>query len=112
MKRGFSAESPKASRALLIALLKAVIEVHDRLRPKSFAKFLPDHQFSRFFQQHGQQLERLFLQPDPFAKFRELTRSKVGFENPKLETPERYGLLHGKPDRSESSSACRVANPN
>ena len=84
-----------------------MIEVHDRLRPKSFAKFLPDHQFSRFFQQHGQQLEWLFLQPDPFAKLREFTGSKVGFENPKLETPERlYGLLHGKPDRSE---ICRLA---
>ena len=93
--------------------VEAVIEVHERLRPKSFAQFLPDHQLSRFFQQHGQQLEWLFLQPDPFAKLRQFTGSKIGFENPKLKTPERlYGLLHGKPDRSENSSACRMANRN
>src|ERR1700722_16912663 len=86
-----------------------MIEVHDRLRPKSFAKFLANHQLSRLFQQHGQQLERLFLQPDPFAKPREFAGSKVSFENPELKTPERlYGLLHDKPERSEDSSACRI----
>jgi hypothetical protein len=89
--------------------IEAVIEIHDRLRPKSFAKFLPDHQLSRLFQQHGQQLEWLFLQPDPFAKPGELAGSRVGFENPKLETLERLcGLLHGKPERSEDSSASRA----
>jgi hypothetical protein len=88
-----------------------VVEVYDRLRPKVFAKFLPDHQFSRFFQQHRQQLERLFLQPDSFAKLGEFAGSKIGFENPKLKTPERLcGLLHGKPERSKDSSACLITN--
>jgi hypothetical protein len=51
------------------------------------------------------------LQPDPFAKLREFTGSRVGFENPKLETSARlYGLLHGKPERSKDSSTCRIAN--
>jgi hypothetical protein len=85
--------------------VEAVIEVHERLRPKSFAKFFPDHQLSSSFQQHGQQLKRLFLQPDPFAKSRELTGSKVGFENPKPKAPERlYCLLHGKPERCRLTS--------
>jgi hypothetical protein len=91
--------------------VEAVIEVHERLWPKSFAKFLPDHQLSRFLQEHRQQLEGLFLQPDPFAKLREFAGSKIGFENSKLKTPERLcGLLHGKPERSEESSPCRIAD--
>jgi len=105
MKRGFSDSD------LADCFVEAVIEVHDRLRPKSVAQFLPGHQFSRLFQQLGQQLEGLFLQPDSFAKLREFTGSKIGFENPKLKAPDRLdGLLHGKPEGSEGSSARRYAN--
>ena len=90
---GFWSRWASKSLAILIAssflpktaadcFVEAVIEVHDRLRPKSVAQFLPGHQFSWFFQQHGQQLEGSFLQPHPFAKLREFTGSKIGFEKP------------------------------
>jgi hypothetical protein len=44
-----------------------VIKIHNRLRPKSAAQFLPRHQLSRLFQQHGEQTEGLLLQPDLLA---------------------------------------------
>src|SRR5260370_25522149 len=90
MKRGFSAESPNASRILLIAFsdlaycfIEAVIKVDDGLWPELIAQFLARNQFPRFVEKDSQQLERLLLQPDTFAKFDKFASPNIGFEDSK-----------------------------
>jgi len=44
-------------------LVEAMIEIHDRLWPKSTLHFFPGYELSGLFEQHRQQLEGLLLQP-------------------------------------------------
>src|SRR6266516_5224832 len=80
---------------LIDCFVEAVVKIHDRAGPESAAQFLPGHQFSRFLEQHCQHLERLLLQPDAQAMFRQLAGSKIDFEDPKLQTPGWFVGLHG-----------------
>ena len=68
---------------LVDGFVEAVIEVDDRLAPKSLAQLFPGYQLSGLFQQHRQDLKRLLLQPDPQAALRQFARSKVDLEDTK-----------------------------
>jgi hypothetical protein len=80
--------------------VEAVIEIHDCLRPKSTAQFLPGDQLSRFFQQDCQQLEGLLLQPESFAMLRQLAGSNIGIKDPKPQTLGRVLGVHDGPHTS------------
>jgi hypothetical protein len=60
-----------------------VIKVDDGLWPEPIAQLLARNEFPRFIEKDSQQLERLLLQPDTFAKFRKFASSNIGFENSK-----------------------------
>src|SRR6266516_3532475 len=81
---------------LIDCFVEAVVKIHDRAGPESAAQFLPGHQFSRFLEQHCQHLERLLLQPEAQATFRQPAGSKIDFEDPKPQTPGWFVGLHGK----------------
>ncbi len=81
---------------LIDCFVEAVVKIHDRAGPESAAQFLPGHQFSRFLEQHCQHLERLLLQPEAQATFRQPAGSKIDFEDPKPQTPGWVVGLHGK----------------
>jgi hypothetical protein len=85
-----------------------VIEVHDRPGPNAAAQFLARDQLSRLLQQHGENLERLALQPDPQAAFRQLAGAKIDFESTEAQTPWRVIGLHNGLERN---AAKRIIAP-
>ena len=46
---------------LINCFVEAVIKINNRPRPEPASQLLPAHQFSRFFQQHRENLEGLLL---------------------------------------------------
>src|SRR5258707_14566195 len=114
MKRGFSAESPNASRILLIAFsdlaycfIEAVIKVDDGLWPEPIAQFLARNQFPRFVEKDSQQLERLLFQPDTVGKF---ASPNIGFGDSKPQSSgELTGFRHCTPTGPENSATCQLS---
>src|SRR6266571_5989994 len=76
---------------LIDCFVEAVVKIHDRAGPESAAQFLPGHQFSRFLEQHCQHLERLLLQPEAQATFRQ----PAGFED-RLRRPQTANTWVGR----------------
>ena len=68
---------------LVDRLVDAVIEVDDDLAPDFLAQFLPGYQLAGLFEQHGQDLKRLLLQPDAPAALRQFAGSKIDLEDSK-----------------------------
>src|SRR6266849_2375869 len=68
---------------LVDGFVEAVIEVDDRPAPKFLAQLLPGHQLSGFFQEHRQDLKRLFLQPDAQATLCQFASAKIDLEDTK-----------------------------
>jgi hypothetical protein len=58
-----------------------MIEVHKRVGgPKPAVQFLPRDDFTGMLEEHGQNLEWLFLKPDFDAIAAKLTGAQVGFK--------------------------------
>ena len=95
MKRGFSAESPSASRNRLMA----VLEIYKRVpRPKPLLEVLACYQFAWPFQQHHQNFEWLPLEFDSHSALPEFARAQVDFESSESNNPWPLGgfRCHGK----------------
>jgi|SRR5215471_1717319 len=93
MNRGLSAESPSASRSLLIAVFKTVVEIYERvLRPDLAAQLFTAHYLPGSFQQDSEHLKGLILNPDALALLAQFSSAKVHFENPETQRFGRAGF--------------------
>src|SRR6516164_6106868 len=93
MKRGFSAESPNASRSRLMALLRPMLEINKGVgRPKPPVQLLTVNHASGTLQQDHQNLKRLTLQPDFYVIPVELAFFEV---HRKLPEPQNRRILGG-----------------
>jgi hypothetical protein len=78
--------------------VEPVIEIHESVSgPQLFLEFFTRYDLAGMLQQHRQDLEGLFLQPDPQAMFAQFSGANIHLENSKAESP--VGLLvflHGE----------------
>ena len=73
----------------------AVVEVNDRVRPKSLAYLLSRYQVSRSLEKHYQQAERLLRQPEGFPLLGELAAAHIRFKAAELQASQRLlGCIH------------------
>jgi hypothetical protein len=67
-------------------LVEPVVEIHERLRgPEFLLKFLATDDLAGVLEQHRQDPEGLFLEPDSQAALAQFASTKIHFENPKTE---------------------------
>jgi len=82
--------------------VEPVIEVHESVRrPQLFLQLFASYHLASSLQQHRQDLEGLFLQPDAQAMFAQFSSAKIHLKN--SETESAVGLmvfLHGEVDLS------------
>jgi hypothetical protein len=96
MKRGLSAESPKAVRSLRMAVFRTFVKTHVGIGgPELSLKLLPGDQFSLTLEQQLQNPKRLFLQPYFPATFRQFARVEVNLPQASAHRAElRLSALH------------------
>jgi hypothetical protein len=96
MKRGLSAESPKAVRSLRMAVFRTFVKTHVGIGgPELSLKLLPGDQFSLTLEQQLQNPKRLFLQPYFPATFRQFARVEVNLKQASAHRAElRLSALH------------------
>src|SRR5271155_4263827 len=79
-------------------LIQPVIEIHESVcGPELFLQLLARYHLAGTLQEHREELEGLFLQPDAQAMFAQFPSAKIHLENSKPESP--VGLmvcLHGE----------------
>jgi hypothetical protein len=96
MKRGASAESVAKP---IDGVIQTVVEINERVvRPELLAEFIACDHVAGMFQQHGQNLKRLVLQPDSPAVLEEFSCAEIDFKRPEAgERDGRRGDGHGGP---------------
>jgi hypothetical protein len=81
MKRGASAESPKASRSRFTAFVEPVVEIDEGLgRPQPLPDFFPRDELTRMLQEHVKSLEGLARKTHVCPIASELARTQVRLE--------------------------------
>src|SRR6266702_2556540 len=97
---------------LVDGFIQAVIEVDDRLAPEFLAQLLPGYQLSGFFQEHRENLKRLFLQPDAQATLCQFSGSKIDLEDTKPQPPGWViVLLHSRHELARTSRPIASTDP-
>ena len=80
-KRGLSAESPNVFADLVDGFIEAIIEVDKGVvGPQFLLQLLPRDTLTWVFQQHRQDLKRLFLEFDLHSILTQFARSQVKFK--------------------------------
>jgi len=83
---------PERVTDFVYRFIQTVIEIHESVRgPELLLKFLASYDLAGTFQQHGQELEGLLLQPDAQAMFAQFSSAKIHLENSKPDSP--VGLM-------------------
>jgi hypothetical protein len=73
-----------------------MVEIHERVTgPQLLTKFISSDYLTRVFEQHGQNLKRLVLQPNSVALLAQFTRTEINLVWPKPGEPNGAGCdLH------------------
>jgi hypothetical protein len=62
-------------------IIQSVVEVYESvLRPESFPQVFPRNHFARLFEQHGENLKWLILEPDSATVLEKFSGAEIDFE--------------------------------
>src|SRR6266581_3957913 len=91
---------------------ETVAATDDGLAPEFLAQLLPGYQLSGFFQEHRENLKRLFLQPDAQATLCQFSGSKIDLEDTKPQPPGWViVLLHSRHELARTSRPIASTDP-